>query len=584
MAECSITEEALQLAVRGSQGIYVVTGDGKKKEVISTSSNCRVFEFSSNGSLLAWCDGTSVIAMDCATNEKLFELALPRTRCLRFSPKGSHLVTWEPYIVTKDIPAGQSNFHIWDIHGQLVTEYIQKKQEDWCPQWSEDECLCCRNITNEVHCFDNGIPGKVVSQKLQVAGLAKYSLSPGLKPYKIVAYIPGSKGAPSFVRMYTYPNLSAVVASRSFYKADTVNFAWNRKGTAVLVVTATDVDKSGASYYGEQGLYYLSAKGVGNIIPLKKKGPIYGVEWSPNSEEFCVCYGFMPANVTLFNQSCEKVYDFGSGHRNTVCFNIHGSILTLAGFGNLRGNMEFWNKKELKNFSNFQASDSTSYEWAQDGVHFVTATTAPRLREGNGFKIWHVTQGIIYTCDISRPHELWEVKWRPPKSPFPEVDLSKLASPSISKTPLKDKPAAYVPPALRGKPQSSKPKLHEFEPPESLSKGDSTSESLSKSAQKNKRKKEARLKATQEPSQPSERQDVLATVAYITKPSATTTSSSKTTENEKTLKSLRKKLHQIEQLKEKQLKGEKLEANQIEKIKAEDSIIEAIQSLEMGST
>ena len=34
--------------------------------------------------------------------------------------------------------------------------------------------------------------GKVVSQKLQVAGLAKYSLSPGLKPYKIVAYIPGS--------------------------------------------------------------------------------------------------------------------------------------------------------------------------------------------------------------------------------------------------------------------------------------------------------------------------------------------------------------------------------------------------------
>ena len=34
-------------------------------------------------------------------------------------------------LVTKDIPAGQSNFHIWDIRGQLVTEYIQKKQEDW---------------------------------------------------------------------------------------------------------------------------------------------------------------------------------------------------------------------------------------------------------------------------------------------------------------------------------------------------------------------------------------------------------------------------------------------------------------------
>ena len=48
-----------------------------------------------------YCNVNSVIAMDCATNEKLFELALPRTRCLRFSPKGSHLVTWEPYIGMK---------------------------------------------------------------------------------------------------------------------------------------------------------------------------------------------------------------------------------------------------------------------------------------------------------------------------------------------------------------------------------------------------------------------------------------------------------------------------------------------------
>ena len=31
-----------------------------------------------------------------------------------------------------------------------------------------------------------------------------------------------------------------------------------------------------------------------------------------------------------------------------------------------------------------QASDSTQFEWCPDGVHVVTATTAPRLREGNG--------------------------------------------------------------------------------------------------------------------------------------------------------------------------------------------------------
>ena len=41
-------------------------------------------------------------------------------------------------------------------------------------------------------------------------------------------------------------------------------------GSAVLVVTTTEVDKTGASYYGEQGLHYLSAKGEGNSVILGK--------------------------------------------------------------------------------------------------------------------------------------------------------------------------------------------------------------------------------------------------------------------------------------------------------------------------
>ena len=45
---------------------------------------------------------------------------------------------------------------------------------------------------------------------------------------------------------------------------------FNFIGSAVLVLTTTDVDKSGASYYGEQGLHYLSSKGEGNIVILSK--------------------------------------------------------------------------------------------------------------------------------------------------------------------------------------------------------------------------------------------------------------------------------------------------------------------------
>ena len=39
-------------------------------------------------------------------------------------------------------------------------------------------------------------------------------------------------------------------------------------GSGVLVLTTTEVDKTGASYYGEQGLHYLSTKGEGNIVLL----------------------------------------------------------------------------------------------------------------------------------------------------------------------------------------------------------------------------------------------------------------------------------------------------------------------------
>ena len=38
----------------------------------------------------------------------------------------------------------------------------------------------------------------------------------------------------------------------------------------MIVVTTTDTDKSGASYYGEQGLLYLSARGDGSMVPLSE--------------------------------------------------------------------------------------------------------------------------------------------------------------------------------------------------------------------------------------------------------------------------------------------------------------------------
>ena len=41
-------------------------------------------------------------------------------------------------------------------------------------------------------------------------------------------------------------------------------------GTAVLVLTTTDEDKTGASYYGEQSLHYISTSGDSSMVQLGK--------------------------------------------------------------------------------------------------------------------------------------------------------------------------------------------------------------------------------------------------------------------------------------------------------------------------
>lgn len=59
-------------------------------------------------------------------------------------------------------------------------------------------------------------------------------------------------------------------------------------------------------------------------------------------------------------------------------------MLLLGGFGNLRGQVEVWNPSQMKKITGIEASDTTLLQWCPDGQRILTATTAPRLRVGNG--------------------------------------------------------------------------------------------------------------------------------------------------------------------------------------------------------
>lgn len=54
-------------------------------------------------------------------------------------------------------------------------------------------------------------------------------------------------------------------------QANAATLLWNGPGTAVLALTAADVDATNQSYYGEQKLYFLAADGSNECaVPLPK--------------------------------------------------------------------------------------------------------------------------------------------------------------------------------------------------------------------------------------------------------------------------------------------------------------------------
>lgn len=251
---------------------------------------------------------------------------------------------------------------------------------------------------------------------------------------------------------------------------------WNDEGTSVIVLAQTEVDKSNKSYYGETNMYILSANGgfdsriqLGSYILMlqlyeymltyksDKEGPIHDVSWSPNSKEFGVVYGWMPAKTTIFNQRAVATHSFNLSPRNTIIFSPHGRFVIVAGFGNLQGQMDIYDlEKNYEKVCTIEGSNTSTCEWSPDGKHILTAVTSPRLRVDNGIRIWHVGGGLLYNEDMT---ELYHVVWRPqstlqhplgnPLHPVPAPHASALDFLGKVKTP--SKPAgAYRPPGARG--------------------------------------------------------------------------------------------------------------------------------------
>ncbi len=167
----------------------------------------------------------------------------------------------------------------------------------------------------------------------------------------------------------------------------------------------------------------------------------------------------MPAKATVFNHKCESVFDFGTGPRNAAFYSPQGHILVLAGFGNLRGQMEVWDVKKYKQVSKPQAEDTTHFFWCPDWrAHSHGDLLPPGSGSATDSRSGHYTGTVLHKPETPANKELWEVLWQPfPSGAFPEK-LWNTRRLRVELGSTEAKPAqAYRPPALRNKPRPPDP-------------------------------------------------------------------------------------------------------------------------------
>lgn len=472
------------IVTNGTKGLQVHNSSFPIRVVHQlTDRSVRCMEVSADGKFLVYpatsASGESIRVLNLESGEQALELPVTGSpQFLKLSPKGTWLASWFPFKSAKPGEEEVPNLTMHELAtGAIRGSIVCKKMSKWEPEWTADESVCARLHNTELLFYDNIQKSadstfdrwtqKMETQKTQNFALATNSRNG--QTYVACYSGPGSKGQASFVRIYRFPSLGNAIANKSFFKADNVTFMWSPRGDCLLFLCTSDVDKSGKSYYGEQKLNFMDATaGSSNSsynVPLKKEGPIHAVSWLPDvtqSPTYCVVYGYIPARVSLFDVKGNIVFDFNGTEMkvNQIVFNPFGNVVALAGFGNLRGGVHVWDLEKRKQVAEFQCPETTDIAWSPDGLSILTATTAPRLRVGNGFKLWTATGKPVLDNTFPTNVELYRICWQPRPGVYSKPKLTSDFKPQA--VAAQAAATRYVPPSKRSQAEQERVKMEEI--------------------------------------------------------------------------------------------------------------------------
>nr|CAD7571495.1 unnamed protein product [Timema californicum] len=96
--------EIVFFTVRGSTGVSINLGP-PSYDLVSAftredSKACKTMVFDPQGKYFAWVNGVTVKIASVSTWKVITEITKPKISNLEFSPKGTYLMTWEPYLAS----------------------------------------------------------------------------------------------------------------------------------------------------------------------------------------------------------------------------------------------------------------------------------------------------------------------------------------------------------------------------------------------------------------------------------------------------------------------------------------------------
>lgn len=518
-----------------------------------------------------------------------------KAHSVQFSPRNSFIVIWQrpENMETENTP----NLGVWDLrpgsfssdcHPPHIT-FFQKKPFLDSPyiHWTHDEFVAARLVSNEVHFFDGFDLSSGITSKLRLEKVTMVSFAPVLrdatapkKTYKFLAYCPGSakKSQPSSVTMYRYPDFTPL-SSKSSYTSDQVELSWSCNGQVALVKGTTEMVKE--SYYGSSKLFFLNGKGESLNVVRDGSESIADAQWSPVEKEFIVIQG---RTATLYEgRKCEAVFEFGSSAWNAIRWSPHGDLIMLGGFGNMAGDMRFWHRQTLKEIGFCSAQGSKVFEWAPDGIRFITANLHPWRRVDNCLKVWKYTGELLQKFDYTELYQV-TIQRNIGRAEFPPANISAEEAAKLEISRKKTESVAsmkYIPPSLRKKGGASKFKLNSNQGPRMLKpvvtanavKPNGGIKPISDVRQSQPKPKETPPKPKEIQPKPKETPKDDFDESYGCE------ESEEPDKLEKKLKMLNKKLRQINDLKKAQANGEEMDQFKLGKISKESFIISEIEKV-----